>query len=87
MQNKVGPNFKCTYKAAEALKYADFDCVTLANNHILDYGDIGFNDTIKTCTEYGFDIVGVGDNLGDAHRILYKQIGDNTLAIINCCEH
>ena len=35
--SKVGPALKCEVKALDALKYAGFDCVTLANNHINDY--------------------------------------------------
>lgn len=84
---KVGPNLKCISKAVDAIKYAGFDCVTLANNHILDYGVDGLSDTIKVCSDAGLDIVGVGDNLFDAHHILYKQIGEKKIAIINCCEH
>ena len=85
--DKIGPNLKCTSKAVDAIKYAGFNCVTLANNHILDYGVEGWKDTINVCSKAGLDIVGVGNDLTDSHRILYKQIGDKILAIINCCEH
>ena len=36
---KTGPNLRCGIKAVEALKYAGFDCVTLANNHFYDYAN------------------------------------------------
>ena len=32
---KCGSNLKCTEKGIEAIKWAGFDCVTLANNHFL----------------------------------------------------
>ena len=35
---KHGPNLQCSEKGIEAVKWAGFDCVTLANNHFLDYG-------------------------------------------------
>ena len=31
---KTGPNLKCSVQAINAIKYAGFDCVTLANNHL-----------------------------------------------------
>lgn len=84
---KVGPNLKTSVKGVEALKWAGFNCVTLANNHILDYGDEGLRQTIEALDSAGIEHVGGGVNLNEASKILYKTIGDETLAIINCCEH
>lgn len=84
---KTGPNLKCSVNAVYALKYAGFDCVTLANNHLYDYGEIGVSDTLKACMNNGIDTVGGGIFLHDAEKILYKKIGEKTIAIINCCEH
>jgi len=84
---KQGPNLQCSSKGIEAAKWAGFDCVTLANNHFRDYGDEGVKNTIDTCKDAGIDTVGCGMNIEEASRILYKQIGENKLAIINCCEH
>ena len=85
--NKCGPNLKCTADAVKAIKYAGFKCATLANNHIRDFGDSAVARTIKVFNENGLDCVGVGENLATAARILYRNINNNTLAIINCCEH
>lgn len=84
---KQGPNLCCTEKGVEALKWAGFDCVTLANNHFYDYGDAGVKNTIEKCEQECLDTVGGGMSLKEASTILYKKIGDKTLAIINCCEH
>ena len=84
---KCGPNLRSSKKAIEAIKYAGFDMVTLANNHILDYGELGIKDTLKTCDDYQIDTIGAGPNLMEASRVFYKQIGDKKLALINCCEH
>ncbi len=84
---KCGPNLRCTAKAVEAIQYAGFDCSTLANNHIADYGNIGIDDTIKALSEKNIDIVGGGENIAKASKILYKDINGRRLAIINCCEH
>lgn len=84
---KCGPNLSSSAKGIDAIKYAGFNIVTLANNHIMDFGDQGLTDTIKTCEKENVDTVGAGANLEEAARILYKRKGDETLAIINCCEH
>lgn len=84
---KQGPNLCCTDKGVEAIKWAGFDCVTLANNHFRDFGDEGVKHTIEACQATGIDTVGGGMNLQEASAILYKQIEGKTLAIINCCEH
>ena len=84
---KQGPNLKCSSKSIDAIKWAGFGCVTLANNHIHDYGDKGVKNTIDACKAIGIDTVGGGNNLKEASKILYKKIGDKILAIINCCEH
>lgn len=84
---KCGPNLRCTSEAAEAVRYAGFTGVTMANNHILDYGPEGLRKSIECCKCQGLDVVGVGDNLSEAEKILYLEKEGKKLAIINCCEH
>ena len=84
---KCGPNLQGTKEAVDAVKYAGFNCCTLANNHILDQGEQCCLDTKNELEKAGIDTVGVGSNLEDAASILYKEIRGETLAIINCCEH
>lgn len=84
---KCGPNLKCPAEAAEAVMYAGFTGVTLANNHILDYGADGLRRTVECCRNQGLDVVGVGENIADAGNILYLDKNGDTLAVINCCEH
>lgn len=84
---KQGPNLKCSEVGVEAVKWIGFDCVTLANNHFLDYGEEGANNTIEACTKYEIDTVGGGMNLAEASKVLYKDLDGIVLAIINCCEH
>lgn len=84
---KCGPNLHCTAEAAEAVKYAGFTGVTMANNHILDFGAEGLHKSVECCKDQGLDIVGVGKNLKEAEDVLYVEKEGKTLAIINCCEH
>lgn len=84
---KCGPNLYCSNFGMKALKWAGFNCVTLANNHINDYGKEGISNTINTCCFHNIDFVGGGMNLSEASKTLYKKISGETLAVINCCEH
>lgn len=84
---KNGPHLHADTHALEALKEIGADCVTLANNHFRDFGDDGVLNTLAELTSRGIDYVGGGANLKDAAAVLYKQIGQETLAIVNCCEH
>lgn len=84
---KCGPNLGCTADAADAIKYAGFTAVTMANNHILDYGIEGLNRSIAYCNKIGLEVVGVGKNLQEAEKVLYVEKSGEWLALINCCEH
>lgn len=85
--HKTGPNLKCTINAMECVSRVGFNCVTLANNHFRDYGQVGVEDTLSSCTKYGVDYVGGGINLQEAESVLYKNINAETIAIINVCEN
>ena len=84
---KHGPNLKTTPKVINSLNYAGFNLVTLANNHIMDYGEEGLEETIINLKNGGIDFVGVGRNLKEATKIKYFEKDGKKLAIINCCEH
>ena len=84
---KLGPSHKCTNSVIGAIKYAGFDCVTLANNHFRDFGDEGCLNTLRELDDNGIDHVGGGKNDREAAEILYREIDGKRLAVINCCEH
>lgn len=85
--SKQGPNLRCTRKGLEAVKWTGFNCVTLANNHFLDFGNVGVVDTLNASQEIGLDAVGGGKNITEASQTLIKEIAGARLAVINCCEH
>lgn len=84
---KAGPALCTSDKALAALKYAGFNCCTLANNHFYDYGQKGVNNSIKSLSTMGLDYVGAGNNIEEASKALFKEVEGKTIAIINCCEH
>ena len=85
--DKTGPNLYCTEKAIECVADAGFQCITLANNHFRDYGQVGVDDTIDSCLKYNLKYVGGGKTRQEAGRVLYQIVDGNTLAIINVCEN
>lgn len=84
---KQGPHLKSTSEGVEAIKWAGFRCLTLANNHFYDYGEVGAHKTIEACRNLNLDYVGAGENIERASRTLYINGPTKTLALINCCEH
>jgi len=53
-------------KVAPALSKAGFNMLNLANNHILDYGVEGMNDTIDALKSHNIRSVGAGRNISEA---------------------
>jgi len=60
--------FKVPPKYATGLVEAGFDVVTLANNHMLDYGVEGLKNTIKTLDSIGVAHCGAGLNFYQAQE-------------------
>ncbi len=85
--NKQGPVLSCSDNAVRFLKDIGCTCVTLANNHINDYGPEGIKETIQKLKDYQIDYVGVGLTIDEASKILKKQIDNKSIAFINICEH
>jgi len=56
-----GMTFCTDKKMAEGLKAANIGVVTIANNHIGNYGQKGIVDTERFLTEAGIDYTGTGD--------------------------
>lgn len=84
---KIGPNLMADGKCIEALKFGHFNVATLANNHIMDQGEAGLISTINLCKSNYVEVVGVGENIDEASKILYLKTSDKKVAIINVCEN
>ena len=85
---KTGPALKADKVFAKFLKNSGFGLATLANNHIMDYGPIGFYDTIKALKSAGLNHVGAGNSLNTAKLpFIYTSIEGKKLAILNFAEN
>lgn len=59
---KSGPNLKAQPETINAMKDAGIKLLSLANNHMGDYGEQGVFDTIDECSKYDIKTVGAGCN-------------------------
>ena len=59
---------------------------SLANNHIMDYGEKGLINTINILDKRGFMHVGAGKNELEARKPIIIEEDGNKIGIIGCCE-
>jgi gamma-polyglutamate biosynthesis protein CapA len=81
---KVGSiySFRVDPRAVEGLVFAGFDVVSLANNHIWDYGREAFDDTRKILTDNGISYVGAGNDYAEAHTPVVKEVNGTKIAYL-----
>ena len=75
-------HFASTPGAFTALRDAGVDLVTIANNHILDYGQIGLADTLAAAKAAHFASVGAGVNAAAAWAPYVTTINGTKIAIV-----
>ena len=61
-------SFRASPRVLSGLKQAGFDVVSLANNHIWDYSEEAFLDTLTHLSEHKINFIGVGKNYDEAHQ-------------------
>lgn len=76
-----GINYRMNPENSEVLKAADIDYVSLANNHILDWGYEGLTETIETLDRYGIKHAGAGENIKDASNPVVFEMGESRIVI------
>lgn len=84
---KSGPSLKAHPECVELLKELGVNVVTLANNHIMDYGEAGLSETIKLCNDANIKTVGAGGNLIDARKPIIIKSGNLKVGILNIAEN
>ncbi|MBT0651938.1 CapA family protein [Geomobilimonas luticola] len=74
--------FRADPAAATALREAGFTVLTLANNHMLDYGYEGLRDTADLLDRHGILHAGAGDTLEAARRAATITVKGKRLAFL-----
>jgi len=88
---KTGKTYplKCSLRADPEYLYglikAGIDIVSLANNHILDYREDAFFETIFILKKSPLDYFGAGKNLSDARQPLIKEISGIKIGFLGYC--
>ncbi len=85
---KTGPNLRTSEDTTMPyLKQLKIDMVTLANNHILDYGEQGLINTFHALEKNNIDWAGAGNNLIEASQPFTIEKEGLKIGILNFCEH
>lgn len=74
--------FRGDPQMADGLKWAGFDLVGLANNHVLDYGTDAMADTLSELSARGILAVGGGGNSDAAYRAQFLTVKGLRLAFL-----
>jgi poly-gamma-glutamate capsule biosynthesis protein CapA/YwtB (metallophosphatase superfamily) len=79
--------FRAPPRAVELLALLGVDCVTLANNHALDYGVDALADTLEHLAAAGIAAVGAGTDLERARRPATLAAGGLRVAVLGVTDH
>ena len=62
-------------KDAKYLKDVDFDVLNIANNHILDCGQEGFNSAVATLDKNGLNFIGANNDVSVPNHLILERNG------------
>jgi poly-gamma-glutamate capsule biosynthesis protein CapA/YwtB (metallophosphatase superfamily) len=79
--------FRAPPAAVDLLNHLGVDCVTLANNHALDFGPQALLDTLEHLRAGGIDWVGAGDSESEARAPVLLESRGFRLAVAGVCDH
>lgn len=79
--------FRAPPAAVRMLAWLGVDCVTLANNHALDFGEDALMDTRAHLEEAGIQAVGAGDDEQQARAPALLDAGEWRLAVFGVADH
>ena len=79
--------FRAPPAATDVLRRLGVDCVTLANNHALDFGEEALVDTFEHLREAGIAWVGAGLDRDAARAPALLEAAGLRLAVVGCSDH
>lgn len=78
--------FRAPPTAFEALAAAGVDVASIANNHGLDYGVEGLEDTLDSATAAGFAVIGGGRTEDEAYEPFRTTVNGQRIAVIGATQ-
>lgn len=79
--------FRAPPVAIDALTHLGVDCVTLANNHSLDFGTVALADTLDLLHAAGIETVGAGADADEAGRPTVLEANGFRLGVVGVTDH
>jgi len=80
-------HFQSDAKNIESLKAASIDAVSLANNHVLDFGYDALSSMMNTLEQGGIHHAGAGMTFREASRPAIWEVKGNTLGLVACTDN
>jgi poly-gamma-glutamate synthesis protein (capsule biosynthesis protein) len=80
----AGTPFSGKPELLEIFTSSGIDWVSLANNHIYDYGSSGIEDTLKHLRRFELEFAGAGMDLEEARRYSVLEAGSSRVALLPC---
>ena len=84
---KTGPHLKAEPETINSLKYLNIDLVSLANNHIFDYGLNGLKDTLNIINENNIKCLGANVSIDKANEPYVKKVNEKSIVFLNFAEN
>jgi poly-gamma-glutamate synthesis protein (capsule biosynthesis protein) len=78
--------FRAPASALTALASAGVDVASMANNHGLDYGPVGLEDSLAAEAATGFPMIGIGRNAAEAYAPHRAVIAGQRIAVIGATQ-
>jgi poly-gamma-glutamate synthesis protein (capsule biosynthesis protein) len=75
-------HFRAPASTYQAVKAAGIDAVSLANNHAMDYGRGGLDDTLRNASDAGVPVVGAGQDADAAYAPWISIVKGVKIAVI-----
>ena len=75
-------HFRAPATAYAAVRAAGVDAVSLANNHVLDYGQVGLSDTLDNATAAGMPVFGAGRDARAAYAPWITTVRGTRVAVL-----
>jgi len=75
-------SFRADLGVVDGLKFAGFDILSIANNHIFDWGREAFEDTIRNLKLNDIDPVGGGKDYTEANKPIIKNVNGTNIAFL-----
>ena len=78
--------FRAPPSAFAALRAGGVDVASMANNHGMDYGRVGLEDSLDASEAAGLPVVGIGRNAAEAYQPFVREVKGQRIAVIGATQ-